>query len=180
MIMQCTKCKLEIDPIRLEILPETTVCKRCAQAREPVVPTIVLPPALDPQPYIEAKIPPARRYEKSFVVKKPKKTKKADISDSKKYTQIGGLKKRHRDKAKGLSTKDLTIPVIFKSGGTSRRYEYKLKGFQKTFKVSTQDILAAQSAKYSFYVDEGILYLDRKGKKPNVRIGSFQHRKEKK
>ena len=178
--MQCTKCKGEIDPIRLEILPETTVCKTCAKSREPVVPTITHFPAIDPQPYIEAKIPPVRRYEKSFVVKKPKKTKKVDMSDSTKYTQIGGLKKHHRDKAKSLSTKGLTIPVIFKSRGMSRRYVYKLKGFQEMFKVSTRDILAAQSAKYSFYVDEGILYLDRKGKAPNVRIGSFQHRKEKK
>ncbi len=180
MIMQCTKCKQEIDPIRLEVLPETTVCKTCAQSREPVVPTIVLPPAIDPQPYIDAEIPPVRLYEKSFVVKKPKKTKTADMSDTKKYTQIGGLKKAHKNKGKNLSTKDLIIPVMFKSNGTSRRYDYRLKGFQKTFKVSTHDILAAQSAKYSFYVDEGILYLDRKGKAPNVRIGSFQHRKEKK
>jgi hypothetical protein len=164
----------------LEILPETTVCKRCAQSRERVVPTITHFSAIDPQPYIDAKIPPARLYEKSFVVKKPKKTKKAAISDSKKYTQIGGLKKAHKNKAKNLSTKDLIIPVVFHSQGKSRRYDYRLKGFQKTFKVSTQDILAAQSAKYSFYVDEGILYLDRKGKAPNVRIGSFQHRKEKK
>ena len=178
--MQCTKCKGDIDPIRLEILPETTVCKTCAKSREPVIPTITYFPAIDPQPYIDAKIPPVRLYEKSFVVKKPKKKKKTDISDSKKYTQIGGLKKAHKNKGKHLSTKGLTIPVIFKSQGKSRRYVYKLSGFQKTFKVSTQDILAVQSAKYSFYVDDGILYLDRKGKAPNVRIGSFQHRKEKK
>ena len=178
--MQCTKCKQEIDPIRLEILPETTVCKTCAKSREQVVPTITHFPAIDPQPYIDAKIPPVRRYEKSFVVKKPKKTKKADISDKTKYTQIGGLKKAHKTKGKNLSTVGLSIPVVFYSQGKSRRYVYKLTGFQKTFKVSTQDILAAHAAKYSFYVDEGILYLDRKGKKPNVRIGSFQHRKEKK
>jgi len=180
MIMQCTKCKQEIDSLRLEVLPDTTVCKRCAQSREPVVPTIVRPLAIDPQPYIDATIPPVRLYETSFVVKKPKKTKKADISDTQKYTQIGGLKKAHRSTAKNLFTKGLSIPVVFKSQGKSRRYVYTVPNFQKTFKVSTQDILAVQSAKYSFYVDDGILYLDRKGKAPNVRIGSFQHRKEKK
>lgn len=178
--MPCLSCGHDIDPIRMEILPETRLCKTCAQSREPVVPTVVRPLALDPQPYIDAKVPLVHQFEKSFVVKKPKKKKTVDISDSKKYTQIGGLKKRHKDTAKTLSTQGLKIPVIFKSNGTSRRYVYKLKGFQTTFKVSTQDILAAQAAKYSFYVEEGILYLDRKGKKPNVRIGSFQHRKEKK
>jgi hypothetical protein len=135
---------------------------------------------LDPQPYIEAKVPYTRQYEKSFVVKNKKKPKGPDMSDSTQYKQIGGLKKVHKTNATKMSTKDLIIPVMFKSGGKSRRYDYRLPNFQKTFKVSTQDILAAQSAKYSFYVDEGILYLDRKGKKPNVRIGSFQHRKEKK
>lgn len=178
--MRCISCNHNIDPIRLEILPDTKLCKTCAQRREPTVVTPLRPIAIDPQPYIDAEIPPVRLHEKSFVVKKTKKTKKADISDTKKYTQIGGLKKVHKTKGKNLSTVGLSIPVVFISQGKSRRYVYKLKGFQKTFKVSTQDILAAHAAKYSFYVDDGILYLDRKGKKPNVRIGSFQHRKEKK
>ena len=145
--MQCVLCNTQIDPIRLEILPDTTVCKECAKTRAPRPPTISRPPALDPTPYIEAVIPAANTNKRSFLIKK-KKPKRGD--------------KRK-------------VPVVFT--GTSTTYTYSIDTFERTFHVSRKNIVTALNAKYTFYVKDGILYLDRKGKFPDVRMGKF-HRKK--
>jgi hypothetical protein len=161
----------------LEVLPDTTLCKTCAKSREPAVTKVVLPPPLDPQPYIDAQIPYARQNTKSFVVK-TKKTKKAVVpSDTKpKYTQIGGLTKADKRKQPTITH----VPVEFRSQGNVHTYQYRIKTFRNTFKVNTTDIQSAAAAGYSFYIEAGILYLDRKGKKSNVRIGKYTKRKAKK
>ncbi len=173
--MSCAICNKTIDPIRLEVLPETTICKDCAKSREPVKPTVIREPALDPTPYITATIPPLRQFEKSFVVKKKKaKVKKKEI---KKYRQIGGLKKK--DTHNTVVPKGAKIPVVFHSNGNTHQYQYKVSTFERTFKVNRNEIHAAINAGYTFYVDEGILYLNRNGKDVNVRIGNFHKRKPK-
>lgn len=175
--MKCTLCKQQIDPIRLEVLPDTTICKTCAKSREPAVTKVVLPPALDPQPYIDAQVPYAQQNYKTFVVKKKKTKKSVGTKDTApQYTQIGGLTKADKRKQTTITH----VPVEFRSQGNVHTYQYRIKTFRNTFKVNTVDIQSALGAGYSFYIDEGILYLDRKGKKPNVRIGKYTKRKAKK
>ena len=173
--MSCTICNNQIDPIRLEVLPETTICKNCAKSREPTKPQVMREPALDPTPYITAVIPPLRQFEKSFVVKKKKpKVKQKEI---KKYRQIGGLGKK--DKRNTAVQKGTKVSVTFHSNGNTHKYEYNVSTFERTFKVNKNEIHAAVNAGYTFYVDDGILYLNRNGKGTNVRIGSFHKRKPK-
>jgi len=177
--MRCTKCHHDIDPIRLEVLPETTICKTCAKSREPAQVPVVRPLALDPQPYIDAQIPYAQQNHKSFVVKKPKKKKTSTTTSTPKYTQIGGLTSTDKRKGNQRATHNTKVSVEFRSQGKVHTYQYRIKTFRDTFKVNPHDIHTAVAVGYTFYVEGGILYLDRKGKKPNVRIGKYTKRKAK-
>ena len=86
-----------------------------------------------------------------------------------------------------FNLKSMSVPCFFDSyilcfGGT--QYADSLtwqNGIYNiiSIKVNIKDIKAALGAGYTFYVDMGILYLDRKGKKPDVRIGKYKKRRAK-
>ena len=80
MSILCQQCNHAISTERLDIVPDTKVCGPCITSfqkqkkQNTFTEARILP--LDPTPYIEAIIPPAKMFEKTFSIKKLKKTAK--------------------------------------------------------------------------------------------------------
>ena len=81
MSIPCQQCNHAISTERLDIVPDTKVCGPCITSfqkqkkQNTFTEARILP--LDPTPYIEAVIPPAKMFEKTFSIKKlQKKTPK--------------------------------------------------------------------------------------------------------
>jgi len=66
-VRYCTHCQHEISAERLEVLPDTTICSKCIKQKEYVKP-VVRKEVLDPQPYIEAKIPYVKMFERKSTI----------------------------------------------------------------------------------------------------------------
>lgn len=168
--MHCTRCHDTIDAIRLEVLPDTTLCKRCAHRQEPTVTPVPLAPALDPQPYIDAEIPSRGLGKKSMYLSRRQRKHIQNLQ----LVNIPDPPPKPTKKKLDRYTEH-TIPITFYSRTSISTYYYKDTTISQRFAVPPAVLTKVLTRPtYRLYVQSDILYVDYKDGTPPQRLGEHQ------
>lgn len=150
-MMKCINCRLEISAERLDILPDTKFCVTCVKGREPAINKVIMN-QLDPQPYIEAKVPYIGMFRRSL----RKVSSKIKIIKHRPPTTLGDIAADNLPHPRMKNIK--LVPVTFDA---ARTYHLRIHNFQKKSKLNYEEVIAAIEKGYEFTVVNDILYMDK-------------------